>query len=145
MKKGWTPHQKAIKDAELGRRALAFGEEAETEVEHVLMFMRAEGVIDDFYRTERLGEEDKRGIDFVLFINWEPMPLQVKRSAGKDLQKIREHYRKYPCIPCVWVNPAPGALRGRIAYMIHKWLEGDFQDRRRLPLFLEDTDVPRQA
>lgn len=82
--------------------AAQLGQKNEKRIKTALERLKKEGEIHDFYKTQRSGELDRRGIDFQIYpeADW-LINLQVKSS---ELRR-KEHVKDYgKTIPCVVVN-----------------------------------------
>lgn len=75
------------------------GQKSEDRVEGILHELAAQGKIHHYYRCERGGENDREGIDFLVYPeeNW-IIPLQVKSSFKRREEHIIRHGNRIPCI-----------------------------------------------
>ena len=73
------------------------GVEAENRIERHLIELMGEGLIDDYIKSRKNDNLDIKGIDFLVFYNYEVLPLQVKSSTNA----IKLHKNKYPFIPVI--------------------------------------------
>lgn len=98
MSKRWTRKIQTLTRADIEK-----GERNENLVEEALQDLVVSGEIHHYYRAEPLGELDRQGIDFLVYLQPSTIaPLQVKSSACGREGHINE-YRD--TIPCVVVDP----------------------------------------
>jgi hypothetical protein len=64
---------------------LKSGETAEKKVAQALIQLKKEGKIKGFKKTEKFSEEDKKGIDFIIYQDFPtPVYIQVKSHLNKE-------------------------------------------------------------
>ena len=87
-----------VVDLSLDVDSLLRGTRSEDRVEKVLQFILYLGLIRDYLRAKPNDDFDNAGIDFVIYLGDEIIPLQVKSSYKGVEEHFRQHGRSVPCV-----------------------------------------------
>lgn len=85
--------------------SLERGEEAERRVEKVLERLKTEGKINNFLKTQNYSYFDRKGIDFLIFLEDRRIFLQVKSSYYGATRHYQRGEEEGMVVPVIVVDP----------------------------------------